>query len=143
PLREQRSATAGPERVDRLIEPWLGDLGRYPLYISLDKDVLTARDAVVNWDSGHLTLPEVQAVLSVFLHAARRRLAGMDLVGDWSPVQLRGVLRRVLHWTEHPRLKVLPLMAAWENQRTNLILLDWLLETLGAAGKVGQPGKVA
>src|SRR5262249_32049809 len=87
PLRDRPWQVSGLARAERVIVAWRDDLARYPLYISLDKDVLTANDAVVNWDSGHLTLPEVQAVLTAFLDAARGRLAGMDLVGDWSAVR--------------------------------------------------------
>ena len=111
--------------------PHLDDLSRYPLYISLDKDVLTARDAVVNWDSGFLCLDEIEALLGAFAEAAGGELIGMDVVGDWSAVRLRGLGRRFLHWTEHPHLKVTRLDAACCNQRTNLELLDRLGGVLG------------
>jgi hypothetical protein len=103
-----------------------------PLYISVDKDVLIEADAAVNWDSGHLHLAEARAVLSAFVGAAGGRLAGMDVIGDWSPVRLRGPLRHVLHWSEHPPLPVDPVEASRRNERANLALLE-------AAGVVGQP----
>ena len=46
----------------------------------------------------------------------------MDVVGDWSPVRLRGVLRHVLHWTEHPRLAVDDREATRRNEEMNLRL---------------------
>lgn len=95
------------------------------MYISLDKDVLTASESVVNWDSGQLTLCEVLAVIESFLDAAGG-LAGMDVVGDWSPVQLKGLLRHVLHWTEHPHLRIDPDEATRRNETLNLMLLDRL-----------------
>ena len=143
PLRETPRQPFGRERIERLIEPWAADLARYPLYVSLDKDVMTAQEAVVNWDSGHLTLPELESVVAAFVAAAGGDLAGVDVVGDWSRVRLRGLLRRLLHWTEHPRLSVVPLMATWRNQQTNLAVLGGLLETLGAANRVGEAGKLA
>jgi hypothetical protein len=125
-LRQDAAQPADRGRIDRLLEPWADDLGRHPLYISVDKDVLTSREAVVNWDSGHLRLQEMLSVLTAFAAAAGGRVAGVDVLGDWSPVRLRGLFRRLLHWTEHPRLKVAPLPAAWRNQDTNLMLLEHL-----------------
>jgi hypothetical protein len=109
-----------------LLEPYRLELARWPLYVSLDKDVMLQAEAVVNWDSGHLTLPEVEMILEEFLGAAGGQLAGMDIVGDWSPVRVRGALRHFLHVTEHPVLHVDAETAAARNERTNLLLLDSL-----------------
>jgi hypothetical protein len=126
PLRPEPQTWIDQERLEELLEPYRGDLARWPLYISLDKDVMIQNDAMVNWDSGHLALPEVEMIVRAFLGAAGSKLAGMDIVGDWSPVHLRGVLRRFLHLTEHPRLEVEGHEAVRRNQRTNLVLLDSL-----------------
>ncbi len=85
---------------------------------------MTTADAVVNWDSGHLQFGEVAAVLRAFLAAARGKMLGMDVLGDWSSVKLGGVLQRLLHWTEHPPLTVNPADATRTNERTNLALLE-------------------
>jgi arginase family enzyme len=124
PVRNPAQAAVSPERLDALLEPYAADLARYPLYISLDKDVMAASEAVVNWDSGHLMLGEVRLLLAVFLRQAQRNLIGMDIVGDWSEVRLRGLLRRFLHWTEHPALKIDGAQAALRNEQTNLALLE-------------------
>ena len=42
-------------------------------------------------------------------------------------LDVRGVLRRTLHWTEHPPLAVEPAEATRRNQQTNLAVLDWVL----------------
>ena len=53
---------------------------RRPLYISLDKDILCAEEAAVNWDQGTAALPEVMEVLKT---AAQARLVlGADLCGE-------------------------------------------------------------
>jgi hypothetical protein len=57
----------------------------------------------------------------------------MDVVGDWSPVQVKGWLRRLLHFTEHPFLEVAPHEALTVNDRTNGVLLD-TLSGLGVYG---------
>jgi len=102
---------------------------------------MTAADAPVNWDSGHLVLSEVQTILRAFLRAAHGQLAGIDILGDWSPVQVRGPLRRLLHLTEHPPLKVDPVTATRRNARTNLALVETIqglvtgsLEAVSKAG---------
>ena len=113
-------------RLAWLLRPYRAELKKCPLYISLDKDVLLEQDAAVNWDSGKLTLAEVGQVLGAFLDAAEGELAGMDIVGDWSPVRTRGLLRWGLHMTEHPSLNVTADEAARLNERTNLSLLRCL-----------------
>jgi len=126
PVRPEPTALTNADRIEELLAPHRFELRRYPLYISVDKDVLVESDAVVNWDSGKLTLPEVSQVLQAFQAAAGGNLAGVDIVGDWSPVCLQGWLRRVLHWTEHPPLNIEELRAVRCNERTNLALLNTL-----------------
>jgi hypothetical protein len=125
------------ERLEDLLRPFRTDLACRPLYISVDKDVLVEADATVNWDSGLLRLAEAQEILSAFLRAARGRLAGMDLAGDWSPVRLRGALRRLLHWAEHPQFDVDPAEAARRNGAANLALLDAVESAVAAAQRDG------
>ncbi len=124
PLRRWADEPAGADVIEEWLAPYRTELSAWPLYISLDKDVLTEAEAVVNWDSGHLTVPEVLTILETFSKSAEGRLAGMDVVGDWSRVQVRGLWRRFLHWTEHPRLTVDPNEAARRNEAVNMRLLD-------------------
>jgi hypothetical protein len=126
PIRRQRDVPVDAERLACLLEPHAAELARWPLYVSLDKDVMPAADAAVNWDSGHLRFPEVQAILAAFLSAARGNVAGMDVVGDWSPVRVRGALRHFLHLTEHPPLDIDPEAAIARNEAVNLGLLDMM-----------------
>lgn len=127
PVRLQRETPISRDRVEKLLHPFRSDLASLPLYISLDKDVLWEKESVVNWDSGHLTLAEVRNLLQAFVAAAQGNLAGMDILGDWSSVRVRGWLRRFLHWTEHPTLAVDAKDAARRNEQTNLALLRAVL----------------
>jgi hypothetical protein len=133
PLRPAADAEATAERLEAVVQAFRAHLQQRPLYISVDKDVLLEGDAAVNWDSGQLRLTEVQAVLVAFLRAARGMLAGMDIVGDWSPVRVQGVLRRLLHRTEHPALVIDPAEAARRNERANLSLVAAVRRALDAA----------
>jgi hypothetical protein len=126
PLRPQLAAVLDRERMEDLMWPHLDELDRLPLYISLDKDVMWMPESLVNWDSGHLDLNEVQEILQFFLKAAGNDLVGMDIVGDWSSVHVEGMFRRLLHRFEHPRQEVDPEQARLCNERTNLMLLRFL-----------------
>jgi hypothetical protein len=123
PLRPSPSKHASRNRVEELLRPYRKELADRPLYISFDKDVLAANESVVNWDSGLLAMSEVGAVLDGFTAAADGRLAGMDVVGDWSPVHVQGWFRQMFHLTEHPPLDIDPDYATHVNQCVNLRLL--------------------
>lgn len=124
PLRADGRSAVLPERVEELLRPFRAELEEVPLYLSLDKDVLVAGAAAVNWDSGRLTLAEVRTLLSTLGQAAGERWRGLDILGDWSPVRVHGLFRRFLHLTEHPALEVDPVQAAHGNERANMDLLD-------------------
>jgi hypothetical protein len=123
PLRPAADTPLTAERLEELLRPHRLQLARWPLYVSLDKDVMTPDDAVVNWDSGHLRLSDVSVILKGFEDAARGNLIGMDIVGDWSPVRVQGWFRRLFHRTEHPPLDIDPADARRRNEQTNLALL--------------------
>lgn len=133
PLRESAYYFLSAARLTALLAEAGPDLARYPLYITLDKDLMRVDDAIVNWDSGCLELSEVVSVLEGFTNACHGRLAGMDIVGDWSPVRVRGLMRRWLHWTEHPTLRVDPVQAAERNGRVNCVLVETLRACLPLA----------
>jgi hypothetical protein len=124
PLRTVPGESVTRDRFEELLQPIAEDLKNCPLYVSLDKDVLTTADALVNWDSGHLELAEVRTILRALLQIARGQLAGMDIVGDWSRVHVRGWLRQFLHLTEHPTLSFDSFEATRRNALTNLTLID-------------------
>src|SRR5262249_37589589 len=123
PLRDLPGERANREQIEELLGPYRQDLAGHPLYVSLDTDVLTSEEAIVNWDSGHLASAEVLDALDAFASASAG-LAGADVVGDWSPVRVRGLLRRALHATEHPRLSVAGEDAQARNEALNLALLE-------------------
>jgi hypothetical protein len=125
PLRRDEKESSGTPRIAEVLRPFAEDLAECPLYVSLDKDVLTAEESVVNWDSGHLTLAEVTGILEVACGLAGG-LAGVDILGDWSPVVLDSWFRRLFHITMHLPQQVEPGDAARRNEQTNLALLEAL-----------------
>jgi hypothetical protein len=137
PLRPVPDVAASPQCIAALLAPWRDELAARPLYVSLDRDVLKAEHATVNWDSGHLTVQEVLDVLTGFLDTSGA-LVGMDVVGDWSEVKVEGTFRRFLHYTEHPRLEVDGERATALNEALNLTLVELVRRRLGLIGQAEQ-----
>ena len=70
--------------------------------------------------------------------AAGGNLAGIDMVGDWSDVRLGGLFRRMLHFTEHPSLRVESFAATRANEQVNLALMesiDWFARATSERAK--------
>ncbi|HVS35861.1 MAG TPA: hypothetical protein VMS17_09785 [Gemmataceae bacterium] len=133
PLRPAADALADRSRLDELLRPHRAELASLPLYVSLDKDVMNPAEAVVNWDSGRLTAGEIACALDAFREAAGGRLAGMDVVGDWSPVRLHGWFRWLFHLTMHPPLAIDADDADCINQHGNMRLIADQARTAAAA----------
>jgi hypothetical protein len=126
PLLPPLGSRLTPDRLQRLCEPHLENLQRWPLYVTLDKDVMTATESTVNWDSGQLRLEEVNLILDFFQRASCNPLLGMDVVGDWSPVSVATWLQHLMHAVEHPPLPHAAREAAATNQSVNLRLVATL-----------------
>lgn len=124
PVRRPANQPVLPGRLRELLRPFRAQLQKFPLYISVDKDVLVPQQATVNWDSGHLTLDEVETILTTFREMANDEVIGVDILGDWSPVVVQGLCRRLLHLVEHPPLTVAQKDATRLNQEANMRLLD-------------------
>ncbi|SIS66506.1 arginase family protein [Alicyclobacillus vulcanalis] len=67
----------------------------YPVYLSIDKDVLHPADAATDWDGGSMRL----RTLLYLLVAIRRhaRILGMDLCGEWPVSPIGAFSARSLH----------------------------------------------
>ena len=66
---------------DSIASLLLSDL---PLYISIDKDIISMQDILTNWNQGDLRLSELKALLSDILRECKKRnivLTGTDLCG--------------------------------------------------------------
>jgi hypothetical protein len=104
------------------------------VYVTLDKDVLRAEDAVTNWDQGRASLAFVAAAVRRI--AAERRLIGADVVGDWSkPVYGGGpaaaLLKRGEALLDQPWRTPERPHADRVNEAANLRLLELFSEAAG------------
>jgi len=96
------------------------------LYVTIDKDVLRAQDAVTNWDQGQASLNFVLAAIR--RACGGRRVIGADVVGDWSPADYGSGAAALLKWGEarldQPRRRPNPEVARTVNEAANLRFLD-------------------
>lgn len=93
--------------------------------MSIDKDVLRADEVATNWDTGALALADLTTVLAAFISAARGRLAGGDLCGDWSAPIMAGLGQKLL--SRMHRSAINAQGVAGKNARVNRALLEVLL----------------
>jgi arginase family enzyme len=63
-----------------------------PVYLSVDKDVLSAEDAHTNWDQGVMRLGEMQSVIG----SLKGRVVGADVTGEVSVYRYDSRFKRML-----------------------------------------------
>ena len=80
-----------------------------PVYLSVDKDVLTPRQATTDWDQGSLSLGQLESLLRIILR--HKEVIGIDICGE-------------LPLCQQPSAVSPERRAA--NTRTDHELLDWL-----------------
>jgi arginase family enzyme len=93
----------------------------HAIYVSIDKDVLTPREAITNWDQGGMTLQDIETILARL--AAHHQIVGIDVCGDYSEPVFSDWFRRLLSMTDRSN-HVPPADHHKLNARTNAALLD-------------------
>lgn len=131
-LREKSTKPLTEERVLELFEPYKETLIKYPLYITLDKDVMIRRHSLQNWNSGVLTRDEVLLIIEVLIKMSGGRLLAMDITGDFSKVKVSGMFRTYLHHSQHDDEEndIDQDEATSLNQYTNRLIIKKLSEVL-------------
>jgi arginase family enzyme len=96
------------------------------VYISLDKDCLTRDYALTNWEEGLMPLDEILLMLKLIKD--NLDIVGMDITGEYSPVNISGRFKNIISRMDHP--KNIPSAVCDEdqinavNQKTNLRILE-------------------
>jgi arginase family enzyme len=96
-------------------------------YVTVDKDVLSAEDAVTNWDQGNMRMPYL---LSMVREIGRRHtVIGADVTGDYSLPRYTGapwtkIPKQVEILLDQPRSRPEPSLAANVNSAANKALLE-------------------
>lgn len=51
-----------------------------PIYISIDKDILSSEDSITNWDQGSIRLPELKLLFEIIV--SKQKIIGIDICGE-------------------------------------------------------------
>jgi len=86
-----------PELFSRLFE----NLETKRVYVSIDKDCLTADHSLTNWEQGYFSLEELLMLLRLI--KTRLEIVGLDIVGDYSPPVVNGWAKATLARIDRPR----------------------------------------
>lgn len=116
---------------ENFIDRMLSRIQTEAVYLTIDKDVLAADDAVTNWDQGRMRLPYLLSLISEI--GNRHRIIGADVIGDYSAPSFAGDLRtRLMKKAEilidQPRSRPRPEVARNINSAANHALLEVLSE---------------
>ena len=119
---------------DNFLDLILNRIGTEAVYVTIDKDVLTADDAVTNWDQGRMRLPYLMALISEI--GTRHRIIGADVIGDYSvPSYAGGLTTRLLKQAEvfidQPKVRQAGDVVRNINSAANHALLEVLVEAMG------------
>lgn len=95
------------------------------VYISIDKDCLTGKYAITNWEEGKLCLEELLLMLSAIKE--NLNIVGLDICGDYSDISLKGPFKKIASYWDHPKDKkstrISGEMTNDINEETNLKIL--------------------
>ena len=116
-------------RKKNIMEFFMHVIKRLPtkkVYVTVDKDCLGTGDALTNWDQGSLPLDDLLLMLKMIKD--NLDIVGMDITGDYSPIGIDGIFKRLVARLDHPKNVTaagLPASRVTEvNERTNLKILD-------------------
>ena len=98
------------------------------VYVSIDKDCLTSRYSLTNWEEGCFELNQMLLLLGLIMK--NLDVVGVDVVGDYSLPKIKGRIKDFLYHTDHPRDFSARCKSESEinsiNEQTNLKILQQL-----------------
>ncbi len=96
------------------------------VYISIDKDCLQKEYAATNWEEGLMSLDQLLLILRLIRQ--RLDIIGMDIVGDYSAVEINNPAKRIVSGIDHPKRSSAAGLSEQEvntlNQTTNQKILN-------------------
>ena len=98
-----------------------------PVWITIDKDVLRAEDALTNWDQGEMPFDALD--LAIRRIGSTARVVGVDVCGEYSPAVHTNPFKRYEAWTDQPPPPIRPTCTV--NAKTNARMLATFEEVLG------------
>lgn len=113
------------KQLDIFLSETLSRLPTDDVYISIDKDCLTADYAFTNWEEGLIPLAWLTKALGII--RLKKNIIAMDITGDYSAIILKSRLKKIISFFDHPR-KNIPLQEKEAitrlNEDTNLKILN-------------------
>lgn len=96
-----------------------------PIYLSIDKDVLSAEDAKTNWDQGVMRFEELKRAIT----RLKDRIVAADVVGDVSAYRYDSLFKRILSGMDGQPEIPQQALAEWQaqHQQINQELLSLLV----------------
>lgn len=106
--------------------------GQVPVYLSVDKDVLSTEIIQTNWDQGRFSRQDLRAIIDLF----PGRLTGADLCGDVSAYDYKSRFKRLLTRLDGQKSPSQHDLRAWQQaqQALNIELAERLGKALESAG---------
>jgi hypothetical protein len=98
----------------------LDQIDTQAIWLTIDKDVLPESEALTNWDQGQMPLRALLDLVAGI--GARKRIAGADICGEFSPPALRNPLKRIESRIDRPQRSADTLRLA-HNEAVNRELL--------------------
>ena len=106
-------------------------LGRFrvkKVYISIDKDCLTSKFALTNWEEGLFSLDQLLLVLKLIKE--NTEIVAADITGEYSPILIKGLFKKFASYLDHPKKVKAQIISQAEvnavNEETNLRIMQVL-----------------
>ncbi|HEU0277012.1 MAG TPA: hypothetical protein VFQ95_04235 [Rhodanobacteraceae bacterium] len=100
------------------------------VWITVDKDVLPEREAVTNWDQGQM--PRAALLEMLATTGRTRRILGMDVCGEYSPVRHRNWFKRIEARLDQPTRLAADQRRIEDNMQTDRALAQAFFQGCGA-----------
>jgi len=117
------------EKSENFVKELLKNMPVDDVYVSIDKDCLSNAYAVTNWEQGTMSVDWLSSALSIIKE--EKRIIGMDITGEYSPIVIKNPVKRFLSSLDHPKQAaetVEPSKIISINEATNLKILELFLK---------------
>ncbi|KJM64856.1 hypothetical protein B5M10_14330 [Pluralibacter gergoviae] len=104
------------DHADALLDAFLPQVGALPVYLSVDKDVLSPAVVSTNWDQGTFREQDLLRLIA----RCRGRLAGADITGDVSQWRYRSRFKRLLSGADGQRVPEEEELRRWQTPQQAL-----------------------
>ncbi len=87
--------------MGKFLSSMIGRFATDKVYISIDKDCLTRKYALTNWEEGRFSLDELLFILKFFKE--NTDIVGLDVTGEYSRIKIHGRFKSICSTLDHPK----------------------------------------